>query len=146
MTMKKIFKEIHLDDKLTQDEALAKQQIHNADYILDKTGLDLVTCGNCGTIQTIYSGHESQECYSCGFTADSCDFPSLFFDGMTIMKDEPQLDAISKAQEHLKGFGLETKRSGETLWIVTNGTSLKLSDDEIDWRATQYELKQKENK
>ena len=145
MKKKTILKEIHLDDKLTEGEHLAKQQIHNADYIMEQTGLDLVTCGDCGVVQTLHVGHENPECYSCGFTAGVCDFPSLFFEGMTIRRDVPELDEIGKALEYLKSLGLDTKRSGDTLWVVANGTSLKLSDDEVNWRASQYDLKQTNN-
>ena len=142
---KTILKEIHLDGKLTEGEHLAKQQIHNSNYILDQTGLDIVTCGGCGDVNIVNVAQEIQECYSCGYVDDSSSVPSLFFEGMTISRDVPELDEISKAQEHLKSFGFAVKRSGETLWVVINGTSLKLSDDEINWRASQYDLKQKNN-
>ncbi len=84
---KTIYKEIHLDNKLTQGEALAKQQIHNADHILDQTGLDIVTCGSCGCVNIVDVAKEVQECYSCGYTDDTSSFPSIFFNGMTISRE-----------------------------------------------------------
>ena len=146
MKTKTISKQIHLDCNLTKGEYRAKQQINNANYILDQTGLDIVTCGECGDVNIVDVAKELQECFSCGYTAESCDFPSLFFDGMTVTREVPDLDEIGKAKEDLESFGITTKRSGETLWIVTNGTSLKLSDDEINWRASRYDLNQSNNK
>ena len=70
-----------------KDEVLAKNQITIAEAIVDKMGYDLTTCGNCGTVQFIDNAVEDSTCYQCGFVGESGEYPSLFFDGMTIIRE-----------------------------------------------------------
>jgi hypothetical protein len=70
----------------SKGETLAKNQITIAEAVANKLGYDLVTCGNCGTVQFIDNGLDSK-CYQCGFVGESGEYPSLFFDGMTIIRE-----------------------------------------------------------
>jgi len=91
-----------------KDEVLAKNQIAIAEAIADKMGYDLTTCGNCGTVQFIDNGLDST-CYQCGFVGEPCDFPSLFFDGMTIVREVKATDR----------FGT-TLEEGDTVVVIDN--------------------------
>jgi hypothetical protein len=71
----------------SKGETLAKNQITIAEAVVNKLGYDLVTCGNCGTVQFIDNAIEDSKCYQCGFVGESSDYPSLFFDGMTIIRE-----------------------------------------------------------
>jgi hypothetical protein len=86
--MKTISKEITRQhgNAFDKDEVLAKNQITISEAIADKMGYYLTTCGNCGTIQFIDNGLHST-CYQCGFVGESGEYPSLFFDGMTIIRE-----------------------------------------------------------
>jgi len=86
--MKTISKEITRQhgNAFDKDEVLAKNQITISEAIADKMGYYLTTCGNCGTIQFIDNGLHST-CYQCGFVGESGEYPSLFFDDMTIVRE-----------------------------------------------------------
>jgi predicted RNA-binding Zn-ribbon protein involved in translation (DUF1610 family) len=45
--------------------------------IVNATGINIVTCGDCG--QVLLHRVEEQEiiCNECGFTSEPCDFPDL---------------------------------------------------------------------
>ena len=95
----KYFKEIHLSDKLTKGEHLAKQQIIRAQSIIEQTNMNIVTCGDCGEINIINTNEETHHCYLCEYEGESSDFPDLFFNGMSIERDKEE-EARKKAQEH----------------------------------------------
>lgn len=56
---------------------------------LQMCGYNVVTCGSCGTVNL----HETRpikpdqdtdiECWACGMISDPCDFPDMFYEGMT---------------------------------------------------------------
>ena len=71
----------------SKGETLAKNQITIAEDVIRRMGYDLASCGDCGTLQFIDIAVEDNECYQCGFKGESCDYPSLFFDGMTITRE-----------------------------------------------------------
>ncbi len=45
-------------------------------------GLNLVTCGYCGTVNLHETKVEDIECWGCGFTSEPCNFPDYFYRGM----------------------------------------------------------------
>lgn len=86
--MKTISKTIYTyyNNDYTEGENVAKNQIKMAKEIIDKTGYNIVTCGECGNINIINTFDEEHECMHCNYKSESCDFPDLIFDGMTIVK------------------------------------------------------------
>lgn len=47
-------------------------------------GVNIVSCGDCGDVLLAPADAEEIQCPHCGFTADQCDFPDLFYTGMEI--------------------------------------------------------------
>lgn len=63
-----------------------REQYKLAQDILNKTGYNIVTCGNCGDVLLHDTNDVDSEgtsndivCPSCGFKGESCDFPDLFY-------------------------------------------------------------------
>lgn len=56
-------------------------QVKRAKEIVDKLGLNIVTCGDCGAviIQDLKLKKDVVFCYQCGYYSDPCDFPDLFY-------------------------------------------------------------------
>ena len=44
-------------------------------------GINIVTCGNCGTIILVKWKREEYYCYECDKSGEPCDFPDLFYEG-----------------------------------------------------------------
>ena len=53
---------------------------------IQEYNISLVTCGGCGAVQLIDTTTDSVECYACDFVGDQCDYPDLFYKGMTIQE------------------------------------------------------------
>jgi len=45
--------------------------------VVAKTGINIVTCGNCGSIVLHKIQDETIKCSDCDFESDPCDFPDL---------------------------------------------------------------------
>ena len=45
--------------------------------IVEKSGVNIVTCGNCGSVVLHRVGDEEIECPDCDFVSEPCDFPDL---------------------------------------------------------------------
>lgn len=45
--------------------------------IINKTNINIVTCGNCGSVVFHKIGCEEITCPDCGFSSEPCDFPDL---------------------------------------------------------------------
>ena len=45
--------------------------------IINKTNINIVTCGNCGSVLFHKIGCEEITCPDCGFSSEPCDFPDL---------------------------------------------------------------------
>jgi len=54
--------------------------------------VNLVNCGNCGSVLLHKVGVDDIECPFCEFISDPCDFPDYFYDGFR--------DAIVFDEEH----------------------------------------------
>ena len=87
--MKTISKSIYIsrNNDYTEGEQVAKNQIHKSLEIIDKLGYNLTTCGSCGAVNIIDVSEEEHECYLCQYEGECCDFPDLFYDGMTITRE-----------------------------------------------------------
>ena len=64
-------------DKERRDKALL-EQYDLAQEIVDKSGINIVTCGNCGDVNLHRLVDEDITCASCGFESEPCEFPDLF--------------------------------------------------------------------
>jgi uncharacterized Zn finger protein (UPF0148 family) len=53
--------------------------------------VNLVDCGNCGSVLLHKVGVDDIECPFCGFTSDPCDFPDHFYDGF---EDSGEFDSM----------------------------------------------------
>ena len=72
---------------------LLLEQLQLADEIRDKADINIVTCGNCGSVILHRRIPLEQEdhtinCYDCGRDMDESDCPDLFYVGMEIHDDE----------------------------------------------------------
>lgn len=55
------------------------KQCEMAQQVIDKTGINIVTCGQCGHVMLhSMDGCDNIECPHCGFTSEACDFPDFF--------------------------------------------------------------------
>lgn len=48
--------------------------------IINKTGINIVTCGNCGSVLLHYLDDEFIQCPDCKFASEPCDFPDLNYE------------------------------------------------------------------
>lgn len=46
--------------------------------IINRTNINIVTCGNCGSVVLHKIPCKEITCHGCGFSSDPCDFPDLF--------------------------------------------------------------------
>jgi hypothetical protein len=63
-----------------------EEQIKLQEEIIEKTDINIVTCGDCSTVILHKRGLEEIKCHDCGFESDPCDFPDLYHSGLTINK------------------------------------------------------------
>ncbi len=63
-----------------------REQLNLMREVLNKTDINLVTCGNCGSILLHRIDNEIINCYSCKRDMDTSDCPDYFYEGM------PELD------------------------------------------------------
>ena len=56
-----------------------KTQLEFQQEIIKELGINIVTCGDCGSVvlHRIEVNLEEIECPDCGLTSDPCDFPDL---------------------------------------------------------------------
>lgn len=54
-----------------------KTQLELQQEIIDKTGINIVTCGNCGDTLLHYIDDEVIICPYCKMESEPCDFPDL---------------------------------------------------------------------
>ena len=61
----------------TKEDKLRKayNQYDLQQEVVDKANINIVNCGNCGTILLHRMELEEIECDSCDFISDPCDFP-----------------------------------------------------------------------
>jgi predicted RNA-binding Zn-ribbon protein involved in translation (DUF1610 family) len=45
--------------------------------VIKKSGINIVTCGNCGSVVLHRLSDEEIQCPDCGFESEPCDFPDL---------------------------------------------------------------------
>lgn len=64
----------------------AREQLNLMDEIRRKADINMVTCGNCGTILLVRMRDEYVDCYACKSTLAECDCPDYWYEGM------PELD------------------------------------------------------
>ena len=60
-------------------KGLELQQKELYQEILDKTGINTVTCGMCGSVNFHKIEEEEIKCSSCEFHSEPCDFPDFYY-------------------------------------------------------------------
>ena len=45
--------------------------------VIKKSGINIVTCGSCGSVVLHRLSDEEIQCPDCGFESEPCDFPDL---------------------------------------------------------------------
>ncbi|MFW6311705.1 MAG: hypothetical protein ACOC1K_05665 [Nanoarchaeota archaeon] len=65
---------------MIKDKKIYNEQRKKADDIIEKLNYNIVTCGNCGSINIVDLKKAWYNCYACGYVSDPCDFPDLFYD------------------------------------------------------------------
>ena len=64
-------------DKERRDKALL-EQYDLAQEVIAKSGINIVTCGNCGSVNLHRLEDTEITCADCGFESEPCEFPDLF--------------------------------------------------------------------
>ena len=52
-------------------------QLELQNEVVAKSGINIVTCGNCGSTLLHRIEDENIKCPDCGFDSEPCDFPDL---------------------------------------------------------------------
>jgi len=68
---------------------LAEEQFNLVQDIRYKLDLNIVTCGNCGTVLLHKSNVENIHCYECNEQMEPCHCPDLWYDSDINNYDEP---------------------------------------------------------
>ena len=68
---------------------LAQEQFNLVQDIRYKLDLNIVTCGNCGTVLLHKSDVENIHCYECNEQMEPCHCPDLWYDSDINNYDEP---------------------------------------------------------
>jgi len=59
-------------------------QIRLQDRIVATSGVNLVTCGSCGSVMLHEAKQEEIECPFCDHISEPCDFPDYFYEGFEL--------------------------------------------------------------
>lgn len=59
-------------------ENTLRMQYELSQEIQNMSGINIVTCGDCGDVNLHRLEDEEISCVSCGFESEPCDFPDLF--------------------------------------------------------------------
>jgi len=70
--------------------------------IVEKSEINVVTCGNCGSALLHRISVEEIECPDCGFKSEPCDFPDLFFE--TFYPEKKMTKKTFKEKCHFQHF------------------------------------------
>lgn len=62
-----------------QVEEDEETQLELLQEIVEKAGINIVTCGNCGNVILHRTPTEEIKCESCEFESEPCDFPDLIY-------------------------------------------------------------------
>ena len=54
---------------------------------VDKSGINIVTCGQCGLVVFHYVGISELQCPHCGYESEVCDFPDFYTYNPYLLKD-----------------------------------------------------------
>jgi len=60
---------------------LAKEQLELMELIRSKSNINMVTCGNCGTVLLHEREVEEIDCFGCKTKMDVCDCPDYWYSG-----------------------------------------------------------------
>lgn len=75
---------IEIDKALVKIEQLCKKPTTQEDmlkFIQDQLHMNIVTCGNCGSVLIVRTTDENIKCPHCTFHSEQCDYPDLFYPG-----------------------------------------------------------------
>jgi predicted RNA-binding Zn-ribbon protein involved in translation (DUF1610 family) len=61
----------------TRPERLKRLQFEMSKEVINATGINIVTCGDCGSTLLHRLTDQEIECPDCGFISEPCDFPDL---------------------------------------------------------------------
>lgn len=67
----------YVQDLVTSN--MREKQVELARIIVEKTGINIVTCGQCGDVVLHKINQEEIQCPSCLLKSEPCDFPDLFY-------------------------------------------------------------------
>jgi hypothetical protein len=69
------------DERREKDkrEVRLKKQYELAQEVVRRSGISIVTCGNCGDVNLHRVDDDEITCASCGFESEPCEFPDLFY-------------------------------------------------------------------
>ena len=106
---------------------LAQEQINLVQEIQEKCKINIVNCGNCGSIILHKLDAENIECHCCGLVSDHCDCPDLWYDGVI----ENLYDNRDKTK---------TKEIvADDVIKVANDLDIKLTNEKIDFVLCNYD-------
>lgn len=62
-----------------QVEEVEETQLELLQEVVEKAGINIVTCGHCGSVILHRTPAEEIKCGDCGFESEPCDFPDLVY-------------------------------------------------------------------
>jgi hypothetical protein len=117
---------------------LIKEQAELAKLIRQKTGVNIVTCGNCGAIVLHdVKKEECLECHDCHSMMGLCDCPDLFYDDMEAQdesEERSQLDFPPILQDAIDNLTIELFNDldyGDEVCLNDEYTIYHYAEDEI---------------
>jgi len=111
-------------------EGTVREQIDLQDE-MQLAGLNLVTCGNCGTVlihrTVVMSADDENEplinCWACKREMAHCDCPDFYYEGMPELTEELNNNDNHKNSQMIKVDGdFSNARRGDTVWTIQNGS------------------------
>ena len=62
-----------------KERDLIAEQLELIDEVYRVAGIDVITCGSCGTVLLARREAVKHKCHRCGFEGEACDFPDYLY-------------------------------------------------------------------
>ena len=117
---------------------LAEEQIRLQGVIQSLANINIVTCGNCGSVVFHELNEENITCYACTHEMAQCDCPDYWYEGMSMteFEDEPIISSefsILPSIEDIVKVAMDLKMNPS---IAEINEVLKYYESEVDQDPT----------
>lgn len=102
---------------------------------MQENGMNLVTCGNCGTVIIHDLKSDDVECHECNGTYDSSDCPDIFYVGMQIPEEKKELNEMYEGWTYTPENSDEALSKSDFIKIAKgNAEYARLLMDRVTWQ------------